>query len=237
MTVIDFHQLKFLLKSLFNYTIILLVQIFCMRSLTILVLSFLVMSFSFFARLNVCHRQKIKLEFQKISVANKIIFTMYTGIWSRSSSCHGLSVFTAKGQRHFAKLRLTFYLARLLADAQESRLKVLSNRRFLLIPLDEKKERDGRLNKRGVKVGAASSKNVFLIVLLYWPTLCLFRTGVDVYKEDHVEKSGGYSINTVAKDGEAKNPGTSISIANANGGVDGLSTSIRTANADGRANN
>lgn len=71
MTTIDFYQPKFSLKSLFNYTIVRLAQIFRICFLTMSILSLFVLNPSFFARLNVYRKQKIKLGFQKIVAANK----------------------------------------------------------------------------------------------------------------------------------------------------------------------
>ena len=108
MTAIDFYQPRFSLKSSFNCVIILLAQIFYIRSLTISVLSFFVLSSSFFARLSMCYRQEIKLRSQKMAAANDIAFIIQKGVWSMSSSCHGLFAFTANRQRHSTKLRLNF---------------------------------------------------------------------------------------------------------------------------------
>lgn len=212
-----------------------------------LVLNFFILSSSFFARLSICHKQKMKWGSQKITTANGIASTMQISIWFRSFSCHGLFAFTANRHRHFAKLRSTSCPTWSLANRQELWLKILLNSCFSPISLDKKRTKHKRLKKKGIKVRTASSEYVFLIILSHWPTLCLSRTGVDICGKDYVEKSRGYgkgiadgnretenpSTGTTNKDGGADNPG--ISIADRNKEVNNVGTDI--ADGDGVANN
>lgn len=157
MMIIHLYQPGSLLKSSFNYAIVLLAQIFYMCSLTMLVLNFFVLSPNFFARLSICHRQKIKFGFQKMAVANKIASFMQTGVWSKRSSCYNL----------FILLRSTSCPAWSLTNGQKSRLKTLLNGCFLPILPDEKKGEDGCLEKKRVKVGLTFFEDALLIVLSY----------------------------------------------------------------------
>lgn len=167
MMTIHLHQPGFLLKSSFNYAIVLLTQIFYMCSLTMLVLNFFILSPNFFAKLSICHRQKIKLGFQKIAVANKIAFFMQIGIWSKRFSCYYLFIFIADRHKYFAKLRSTSCPAWSLTNGQKSRLKTLLNGCFLPILPDEKRREDGCLEKKRVKVGLTFFEDTLLIVLSY----------------------------------------------------------------------
>lgn len=72
MIIVDLHQPEFSLKSSSNCAVILSAQIFYIHSLNMSILSAFVVSPSFFARLSVCRRQKIKLRFQKVFGANGI---------------------------------------------------------------------------------------------------------------------------------------------------------------------
>lgn len=87
--------------------------------------------------------------------------------------------------------------------------------------------------KRRVKIGAASSEDAFLIVPPHWPTFCLAKTNVGVWKKEHVKKSDEYDVATTDKDRRADNPGKSIKdkdqIANNLG--------IGIANKDGKTHN
>lgn len=84
---------------------------------------------------------------------------------------------------------MTSCLTCLLANDQKSRLKVLSNGRFLPIALDWKKKRDRCSENKKVKVRAASFEDALLIVMLQWLILCLFGIGVGICKEDHKRKN------------------------------------------------
>lgn len=112
-------------------------------------------------------------------------------------------------------------------------MKVLSNSRFLPIPLDKNKERDARLGKKGIKAEVIFSKNALLIVLPYWPTLCLLKTDVGVRGKDHIRKSKGYDANTANRDKKVDNLGTST--ADGDREADNLGT--YTIDENGRANN
>lgn len=72
---------------------------------------------------------------------------------------------------------------------------------FLPILLDKKKERDRYSKNRKVKIEVTFSKNVFLIVILHWFILHLFKTSINICKKNHVKKSGRYnpSLNTANK--------------------------------------
>ena len=76
MTAIEIHQSGLLLKSLSNYAIILLAQVFCMFSLTISLLKFFILRPSFLARLRVCRKQSTKIRSKKTAAANKIASIM-----------------------------------------------------------------------------------------------------------------------------------------------------------------
>lgn len=132
-----------------------------------LVLNFFVLSSNFFARLSICHRQKIKLGFQKMAVANKIAFLMQTGIWSKRFSCYNLFIFIADRHKHSAKLRLTSCPVWSLTKGQKLRLKILLNGCFLPILSDEKRGEDGCLEKKRVKVRLTFFEDALLIVLSY----------------------------------------------------------------------
>ena len=158
-----------------------------------------------------------------MAAANGITSIIQTGVWFRSSNYYALFAFIANGHRHFVKLRLISCPAWLLVNGRELRLKTLSNGRFSPIPLDRKKEKDGRSENRGLKVGTTSFKDAFLIVPLYWPTFCLSGTGVGVCREDHVGKSRGYGTSIVKRDRKADDLGTGI--ADRDGGADDPGTS------------
>lgn len=76
MTVINLYQSKFSLKNSSNCIIILFIQFFYMCFLIILILRLFVLKSSFFMRLNIYYKQKIKLGFQKMATANKIASTI-----------------------------------------------------------------------------------------------------------------------------------------------------------------
>lgn len=80
MTAIDLHKSGFSLKSLSNYDIVLFAQIFNIRSLPMSVLMLFVLKPSFFARLSVCCRQRIKFKSQKIATVDRIASTMQINI-------------------------------------------------------------------------------------------------------------------------------------------------------------
>lgn len=75
--------------------------------------------------------------------------------------------------------------------------------------MDGKRKGDRCLEKRGVKVGAAFFKDVFLIVLPYWPIFCLFRTDIGICKKNYIRKSRKYNINTANRDRKTDNLDTS----------------------------
>lgn len=154
------HQSKLLAKSLSNSAIILFAQICPIRSLTKLFLTFLVLKPSFLASLSVCQVQSTKLRFQKMTS------TMQTYFQSRSSHCHALFAFIAGGDWQYAKLRLTSSLVWSFANNRQLRLKAILNDRFSLVLLDGKSGRDehSTSESREAKVGAASSKDAFLII-------------------------------------------------------------------------
>ena len=188
-----------------------------------------------------------------MAATNRIASTMQISIWSRSFSCHGLFVLTADRQRHSAKLKSTSCLAWSLVNGRKSRLKALSNVRFLPILVDEKRGGEQRSKKREVKVKAAFSKDVFLIISSHWPTLCLPETDIGICGKGHLRKNGRYGASiadgnrevdnlgtdTVDRDGRANNPGTGIAdnlgigITDRDGGADDLGTG--TIDRDGRA--
>ena len=139
-------------------------------------------------------------------------------------------------------------------------LKALSNGCFLPILLDGKRRGNKRsLSKKKVaKVVEASSEDDFLIIPLYWPSLCLFGTSIDVYRKNYVENSGGDdpgpgtgtdksnistdTSDTDDTDGEADNLGRDINTPNADRKAndrkaDDLSTGIDTLDVDRGANN
>ena len=193
MTAVAIHQSGFSLKSASNYSIVLLVQINCMRSLTRVLERFLVLRSIFLVRLSVWRGQSTKLGSQKIAAASRIVSTMQAGFRSRSSICHGLFNLTPGEHPHPAKLRSTFssvwlsangqVLMKVLsnfllptsspvwssANGQQSMLKALSNSRFLPIPLDGKRRGDGRSlgGNRGAKVVGASSEDALLRIPLH----------------------------------------------------------------------
>lgn len=75
--------------------------------------------------------------------------------------------------------------------------------------MDGKRKGDGCLEKRGVKVGTAFFKDIFLIVLPYWPTFCLFRTDVGICKKNYIRKGRKYNISTANRDKKTDNLNTS----------------------------
>lgn len=164
MTVVNLHQSRILLKYLSNCAIILLAQIFRIRSLIMSVLKLFILRPSFIARLSVCHGQKTQLSSQKMAAAKEITFTIQTSVWFRSSNCYGLFAFIAKRYWHCVKLRLTSCPTWSSTNGQKLKLKALSNGRFLSISLDMKMREDGYSENKKVKIGAA-----FYISLIVMP--------------------------------------------------------------------
>ena len=89
-------------------------------------------------------------------------------------------------------------------------LKILSNDYFLTILLDKKRGRDRYLEKKGVKIRAAFFEDALLIVLLYWPILCFFKTSISVCRENYIGKSRWYGASTANTHGRADNSGTNL---------------------------
>lgn len=95
-------------------------------------------------------------------------------------------------------------------------LKTLLNVCFLPIALDKKRKGDkySLSRNRGVKVVGASSENAFLIILLYWPSLCFSGIGVSICRKNHV------------KNGRKDNPGPGTGTSDINRGADNLGIDI-----------
>lgn len=114
-----------------------------------------------------------------------------------------------------------------LANGWQLMLKALSNGRFLLILLNGKRKKDKRLlsGNRGAKIKEVFSEDTFLIIPIYWPSLCLSKTSICICRENHIRKKG------------RNNPGLNTYVTNRNKEIDNLSTSPNIADTNKKANN
>lgn len=96
MIVVECHQSRLILKSRFNSTIVLFVQICLIRSFTISALRFFVLSPSFFVSLRVYLGYSKKLRFEKIVVASGMSSIIQTVLAFNSSYCSVLLAFMAE---------------------------------------------------------------------------------------------------------------------------------------------
>lgn len=128
---------------------------------------------------------------QKMIIASRIISTMQSNFWSRSLCCYDVLAFIVKENWQYGKLRSTSSLVWSLANGQQSRLKDLSNDRFFLIPLNEKKRGDGHSIKRsrGAKVGGTSLEDTFFIVWSHWLNLYFSRISVGICEDNYIRKA------------------------------------------------
>lgn len=124
-----------------------------------------------------------------------------------------------------------------MANSWELRLKALSNSRFLPILLNKIRRKDKYSVNTKVKVGIASFEDAFLIVILYWPTFCLFRISIDVYRENHIGKSRRYNSSSSRADRDKKVDDLSRNTGGANRRANNLGTDINTVDINRKRDN
>lgn len=132
----------------------------------------------------------------------------------------------------------------------------------MLILLDRKKRRNGCSENREIKVGATSSEDAHLIIILYWPTFSFFEIDISICKDNHIRKSKKYNLSSsiadrnrrpndldrradnwdisiadIDIDKRANNPSIGINIVNTSRKVNNLDKSMGIADVDKKADN
>lgn len=110
---------------------------------------------------------------------------------------------------------------------------------FFVILLDKKRGRDRHLigGSKGIKVGAALSKDAFSIIWFHWSSLYLPGIGISIYKDNHVGKGrDNLGIGTINRNGDGKvdNPDTGNINIEGDGRTDKLGIDLIDVDGDGR---